>query len=50
MTAIHSASGSISVRATAFFIPFHWHPATLAILMRLAHKHRLNLFALFLSR
>ena len=37
MTAIHRARGSVSVGATAFFIPFHWHPATLAILIRLVH-------------
>src|SRR5207247_3740792 len=34
MTAVHCALGSVSVRATTFFIPFHRHPATLAILDR----------------
>jgi len=51
MTAIHRAPRSVSVSATALFIPFQRHPATLAILVRLVHnfEHRLNLLALFLS-
>jgi hypothetical protein len=51
MTAIHRASRSVSVSATALFIPFQRHPATLAILIRLIHnvERRLNLLALFLS-
>jgi hypothetical protein len=38
-------------RATALFIPFQRHPATLAILIRMIHnfEDRLNLLALFLS-
>ena len=51
MTAIHRAPRSVSVSATALFIPFQRHPATLAILIRLIHnfERRLNLLALFLS-
>src|SRR6202022_2913684 len=47
----HRAPCSVSVSATAFFIPFQRHPATLAILIRLIHnfEDRLNLLALFLS-
>src|SRR4030095_9864415 len=51
MAAIHRALRSVSVSATALFIPFQRHPATLAILIRLIHnfEHRLNLLVLLLS-
>jgi hypothetical protein len=51
MTAVHRAPRSVSISATALFIPFQRHPAALAILIRLIHtlEHRVNQLALFLS-
>ena len=51
MTAIHRARRSVSISATAHFIPFQRHSATLAILIRLIHnfEYLSNHFVCFLS-
>jgi hypothetical protein len=38
MTAVHRVARPVSVSATAVFIPFQRHPATLAVLVRLIHN------------
>jgi hypothetical protein len=38
MTAVHRVARAVSVSATAVFIPFQRHPATLTILVCLIHN------------
>ena len=44
MAAVHRAFGSIGVRSTPFFVPFHWHSTALTILINRFHNAVRKLF------